>query len=249
MNTNEIFNSTWGICAICSGVFWVLTYAAIVWRGFKDRSFGMPIVALSANISWEAIYSFIYIPPGQLLHYSSIAWFLFDLPIALQCFLYGVNDFKSPFISKNFRIIFLAAIAICFTVILEVVYEFNDTRGVYTGFGQNLMMSILFVCMLIRRDDISGQSIYIAIFKFLGTLFAFLSLFFVLPASINVSSSIPATLTEIMFNNIYPLTSLIKVLYLVTLMFDVLYIVLLYRKFRKKEINPWTRLLFTPYLA
>ncbi|GAB1540593.1 hypothetical protein NUACC21_32620 [Scytonema sp. NUACC21] len=245
MNTNEIMNSLWSICAIGSGVFWVLTYVAIIWRGFKDRSFGMPIVALSANISWEAIYSFIYIPPGQLLHFSSIAWFFFDLPIALQCFLYGANDFKSPIIKKNFHAIFLATIAICFAIILAIVYEFNDTRGVYTGFGQNLIMSILFICMLIRRDDLSGQSLYIAFFKFMGTLFAFLSLLFVFPADINTPLSLQAAITQIISSNTYPLTPLIKIVYLATLMFDVLYIVLLYRNCRERKINPWTRFLLT----
>ena len=36
-------------------------------------------------------------------------------------------------------------------------------------FGQNLMMSVLFLWMFFSRDDLRGQSVYIALFKMLGT--------------------------------------------------------------------------------
>ena len=233
--------STGEILGLTCDIAWLFAYVAIIWRGFKDRSSAMPMIALSTNISWEAIYSFIYQPFSSYLHYTSIAWFFFDIPIAWQCFIYGANDFKPQFNKNNYRLIFLATIAIVFPVILTSFYEFNDTEGVYTAFGTNLIMSILFVFMLIRRDDICGQSLYIALFKCLGTLFAFLSLFFVSAADIITQSNFQAALTGIIGYRAYPLTPLIKVLYPINFIFDILYIVLLYRKCREKEINPWTR--------
>lgn len=38
-----------------SSFCWTVAYALIIWRGFKDRTFGMPLVALGANLSWEVI--------------------------------------------------------------------------------------------------------------------------------------------------------------------------------------------------
>ncbi|YAF96103.1 MAG: hypothetical protein AB3A66_26905 [Nodularia sp. CChRGM 3473] len=70
MNTNSTIYYTF---AVGSGLFWLLAYTAIIWRGFRDRTFGMPIISLTANAAWEAIFSFFYIPPQKLLHYSSIA--------------------------------------------------------------------------------------------------------------------------------------------------------------------------------
>lgn len=224
-------------------IAWLFAYIGIIWRGFKDRSFGMPVTALSANISWEAIYSFIYEPFGDYLHVLSIPWFLLDIPIALQCFIYGENDFDAQFIKKNFRLIFLAAIAIAFPINLMAFYEFHDPEGEYTGFGINFMMSILFVSMLLRRDSIYGQSLYIAIFKWLGTLFAFLATS--VEATTDFAHPLPADVytffTQIISHQTYPLTPLIKFLYLVIFCFDVLYILLLYRKISEKKINPWTR--------
>jgi len=39
----------------------------------------------------------------------------------------------------------------------------------------------------------------------------------------------------------YPLTSLINVLYCVTFLVDILYIVLLYRRLKACKIDPWRR--------
>jgi len=234
MSTGATLNS---ICDIA----WVFTYIAIVWRGFKDRLLGMPMVALSANISWEAIYSFIYIPPSNALLYASIAWFTFDIPIVWQCFLYGYKDFPSPIKKTNFILIFLAAIAIAFPIVFGIAYELNDTKGVYTGFALNCMMSILFVCMLIRRNDTAGQSIYIGIYKGLATLFAFLGSSFDAPGDINKTLNFSSIFTEIFLDNTYPTTLLIKILYAITFIFDVLYVILLARKCTENKINPWAR--------
>ena len=47
------------------GLFWSATYILIIRRGFKYKTFGMPMAALCANISWEAIFAFVT-PHGAL---------------------------------------------------------------------------------------------------------------------------------------------------------------------------------------
>jgi len=42
--------------------------------------------------------------------------------------------------------------------------------GAYAAFLQNLLMSVLFIGMLVRRGSTEGQSLTIAISKWLGTL-------------------------------------------------------------------------------
>ncbi|MGE5845040.1 MAG: hypothetical protein ACM32K_09090, partial [Syntrophaceae bacterium] len=79
---------------IASGVCWIIAYALIIRRGLLDRTFGMPIVAVCVNISWEFIFSFI-IPhePPQL--YINIGWFLFDLFILGQLLLFWRSEFPA----------------------------------------------------------------------------------------------------------------------------------------------------------
>ncbi|MHC5853839.1 transmembrane-type terpene cyclase [Nostoc sp.] len=44
-----------------SGAFWILTYILLIQRGFKDQTYGMALVALCANLSWEFIGSNFFI--------------------------------------------------------------------------------------------------------------------------------------------------------------------------------------------
>ena len=64
-----------------------------------------------------------------------------------------------------------------FFSILFVTYEFLDWQGAYAPFGQNLMMSVLFLWMFFSRDDLRGQSVYIALFKMVGTGVSSLGIF------------------------------------------------------------------------
>jgi hypothetical protein len=226
-------------CVVC----WLVAYIGIIHRGFKDRTFGMPIAALAANISWEAIYGFLFQPFGDYLHNLSIAWFFLDIPIAVQCWIWGAKDFTAPWTRRHFKLIYASAIAIAFPLVWMGFYELRDPAGEYTGFGINCMMSILFVAMLARRDSVSGQSMYVAIFKGLGTLLSFIAT--VLDALTDAAHPWPAGLGELasqaLRHDAYPLTSMIKFLYLIVFCADALYAVVLYRKLRASNISPWKR--------
>jgi hypothetical protein len=52
---------------------------------------------------------------------------------------------------------------------LTITLEFDDFNGMYAAFGQNFMMSVLFIYMLQQRGGLRGQSITIATCKMLGT--------------------------------------------------------------------------------
>jgi hypothetical protein len=238
MNTHVvIFLGT--SCVIC----WVVAYVGIIWRGFKDRTFGMPIAALAANISWEAMYSFAIDPLGDYLHILSIPCFFIDLIIAWQCLTWARKDFTHPFLKRNAKLILFGAIAIAYPVLYYSFYEFHDPLGEYTGFGINLMMSILFVAMLLRRDSAAGQSMYIAVSKWLGTLLAYLAT--AVQATTSMENPWPESLSSFVNKTIqhdaYPLTPLINVVYLAIFAVDLLYIYLLYRKLQESKIDPWRR--------
>lgn len=202
------------------GLFWSLTYILIIRRGFKDKTFGMPLAALCANISWEAIFSLIY-PPSPPQIYINYAWFTLDLIIVLQFLRFGKYEFPKFSIGK-FYAIFSITLFVAFVLILTITYESHDLQGVYAAFGQNLMMSILFITMLSRRNGIRGQSMYIALFKMLGTGAASLAFYLYQPISQN--------------------SILLPSLYASIFVVDVIYPILLYRKIQENKILPWLRL-------
>ena len=161
---------------VVSGVLWTLAYLLIIRRGFLDRTYGMPLVALCANISWEFIFSFVY-PHDLPQRAVNVVWFSFDAVILFQVLRYGPREF--PGLSRKvFYAAFGLALATSFGVVLGITREFSDFDGAYSAFGQNLMMSVLFCAMLYARGSLRGQSPWIALLKMLGTLLASVAFYF-----------------------------------------------------------------------
>jgi hypothetical protein len=197
------------------GVFWSATYLLIIRRGFKDKTFGMPLAALCANISWEAIFAF-FTPhdPPQL--YVNYIWFALDVVIVLQFLKYGKKEF--PSIQKwQFFAMFALGISIAAPMILAVNYELQDNVGAYAAFGQNLMMSVLFVTMLINRNGVSGQSFYIGLFKMRGTGLSSLAFY--------------------MYKSMAQESYLLQFLFVAIFIFDLIYTIGIYQKCKNNGIS------------
>jgi hypothetical protein len=199
---------------IIGGLFWSITYILIIRRGFVDKTYGMPLAALCANISWEGLFSFLYPhSPPQL--YINYIWFLIDVLIVMQFLKYGRSEFPS-LSKKKFIAMFLFALATCFGLVFSITREFNDWQGAYAAFGQNLMMSVLFIVMLFKRNDLRGQSIFIGLFKMLGT--AISSLAFYLYQPISQGSFI------------------LPFLFISIFIYDLIYVILIYHKSHEQNM-------------
>lgn len=233
--------------ALLSGVFWLIAYILIIYRGFKDRSYGMPIVALCGNLAWELIFGLGIESgcpaswsscPGTVIQVRNFIWLLFDFVILYTVLKYGRHYFTGA-LQRFFTPIVIGGIGVAFVLIYTIIQEFwiRNIWGVaidgqvpeflslrvqggsyYTGFGLNMMMSILFVFMMMRRNSVEGQSVYIAISKWLGSLAAY---GFMLADGIQ--------------------TPVVNVLYAVVFVFDVFYVWQVYAQCRAEGINPWTR--------
>lgn len=157
------------------GLFWVLTYVLAIRQGFKDRTYGIPLTALCANLSWEAIFAFLY-PPALLLRLVILAWFALDLVILYQALRFGPDEFPEVG-RRTFYVAFGLTLVTAFCLVLFISWEFQDLQGSYAAFGQNLLMSVLFLLLPYRRGSLRGQSLGIAICKLLGTAMASLAFF------------------------------------------------------------------------
>lgn len=185
-----------------SGVLWTLAYLLIIRQGFLDRTYGMPLVALCANISWEFIFSFVY-PHDLPQRAVNVVWFSFDAVILFQLLRFGPREF--PGLSKKvFYAVFGVALATSFGTVLGITREFDDFDGAYSAFGQNLMMSVLFCVMLYSRGSLRGQSVWIALLKMLGTALASMAFYY--------------------FNPEYDGSMLLPFLYVAILVFDGIYL-------------------------
>ncbi|HEY0548025.1 MAG TPA: hypothetical protein VGF13_00405, partial [Verrucomicrobiae bacterium] len=114
----------------------------------------------------------------------------------------------------------LVCAGLCFGVAALFYAQTERVEYISSAFPQNLMMSVLFIQMFYAREDARGQSLYIAVFKLLGTGAAMVMALFPLAA--------PAGLYATTFCGIF--------------FFDLLYVFLLHAKLRRLGIPPWRRL-------
>ncbi|GAB3404221.1 hypothetical protein GCM10027569_12140 [Flindersiella endophytica] len=198
--------------ALGGGVAWTIAYLLIIWHGFADRTYGMPLVALGANLSWEFIFSFVH-PSDQPQRTVNVVWLLFDLVILVTAVRFGAREFPGlP------RLLYLGGLGgilvLSYLGVLLFANEFDTGGAVYVAFAQNLLMSGLFLSMLwsrwLRRADESplrGQSVWIGVAKLVGTAFASAMAYFTLPS--------------------YSGSALLGYLYLTILLLDAAYVVAL----------------------
>ncbi|KAA5547999.1 hypothetical protein F0145_07565 [Adhaeribacter rhizoryzae] len=200
---------------IGSGIFWTITYLLILRRGAKDKMYGMPLAALCANLAWEFIFAFVFPHPypQRIINYI---WLTFDLGIMAQYLSYGLREFPENLPKPFFYVKFLIGLLFSALLITYISIEFEEFIGYYAAFGQNLLMSVLFISMLFRRNSLGGQSAYIALFKMLGTILA-----------------------SIIFYLYFPKSYLLLLLFLAIFIYDLIYLFLLTFRLKKEGIRPW----------
>jgi len=228
-------------------LFWLPAYFFIIRRGFKDRSYGMPIVAMLGNWPWEWMFGLnIYSAcplawencPQLFVQLANLAAALLDSLIVYTILRFGREQFKhKAHIYKYFYPLFIfglvSSAAIQYTFIGEIgfpnVYGLaqngqvppflaGDEGGSYSAYVLTFLMGILFILMLWERGNLEGQSFWIALTMTLGNVAAFVFLLLVGPAS-----------------------GLLWVLFILTVVVNVVYMVMTYQKSLELGFNPWTR--------
>lgn len=243
-NAAEGVSSAVVLFGLLCALGWLVAYIAIVYRGFADQTYGVPLAAFFANLTWEFAYGFLLDPLGDYFHTASIAGFLVDVVIAWQVWKYGAAQFPDSTIGRYFRPFFGVCVAAALSVNYHAFIDLADPDGEYTGFGINLMMSILYLKMLEDRGSPAGQSMYIALGKWLGTLCAWVAT--ALTVTTSPQRTWPTSWSEFVKKSLghrsYPLTPLINVMYAWTFLLDVAYCVLLHRSLKAAGMSPWRRL-------
>lgn len=208
--TNVAF---WCIVAALVG-FWVLAYGLAIQRARVDKYVGIPALAVAGNFAWEFVHSLVIDQNIQQRPFN-LVWLLVDVFILTQVFRYGNKDF--PRMSRGaFRTLIIGTLLYAAAVMLAMTYEFRDVLGLYDGVILCTGLSASFIVTLRQRKSSAGQSMYIAISKWLGSFFAGLNTLIV-----------------------YPHRSLLLLLFATVFVLDVTYIALLYRQIRAEGGSPW----------
>ena len=139
-----VFNMGWII-------FWGVAYVLIVRRGFIDKTFGYPFIAICVDIAWTFTFTLIYPQSPFMLLFVAV-----DLLFLYQLIKFRASDLH--FLSKNqYYAAIVLAVVTSFALIIGFSEEFNDVHGVYSSFVDTLLTSILFVVLILRRGSVKGH--------------------------------------------------------------------------------------------
>jgi hypothetical protein len=158
---------------LLSGLCWTVVYIDGIRIGFRDHSFAIPFWALVLNLAWEFLYGVEgYISYGwKPQTVINILWFLLDIGILYTFLRYGRKYFPRNLPVVAFPLWTILGLLSAFILQWLFYQEFGFGPGAkYSAFLQNLLMSILFISMLVKRGGPEGQSLNIAINKWIGTL-------------------------------------------------------------------------------
>ena len=169
---------------IISGVCWTIVYIDGIRIGFRDKSYAIPFYALALNFAWELLYTFFGFKTNGVTvqNVFNAVWLAFDVGILYTYFKFGRKYFHAfedqpPAIparrDSDFAVIAWSVLGIITAFGVQYAFrrEFGVAKGAaYSAFPQNLIMSILFISMLVKRGSREGQSLTIAVNKWLGTL-------------------------------------------------------------------------------
>ena len=160
------------VLTLLSGVAWTVVYAEAIRIGFAQRTYAIPAAALMLNIAWEWLYAFLDLTstPG-VQGYVNLVWALADVAIVVTFFRFGYAEFSDLIGRSAFTVGGLGLLGVSVAAQMLFLGEFGRSNGeVYSAFLQNLLMSGLFIAMFLARHGARGQSLVIAVAKWLGTL-------------------------------------------------------------------------------
>ncbi|KAI1389673.1 uncharacterized protein F4822DRAFT_399218 [Hypoxylon trugodes] len=155
-----------------SGAMWTITYILYVVQAYRDKSYGMPLVSLCANISWELLYGVVYpTSVGQFVAFTS--WLITDIGIVYVTIKFGPSQWKqAPMVANNLGLLLTAGIGTMIAMHLAFIKQIPslDECALWSAFVCQVLLSGASVLHLMCRDNTSGHSWTIWLIRWLGTV-------------------------------------------------------------------------------
>lgn len=188
-------------------ILWLVCYIDTLRDIWNKKVVNIPAAAVILNFGWEIAACFFFVPNmGKLLVAAYWAWMLCDLFIFYSLFRYGYKQMRIDFFRMHAHYFIIAGIIISFLSQCTYMIQYDLPMAPVTGYIINLVMSVSFLYLLFI-PDFKWYSRVTAWSKFLGT-----------------------AIISVMFFSKYPSNHFLTVMYFAVAGFDVLYIILLYKK-------------------
>jgi hypothetical protein len=95
------------------GTLWTICYVLLARQSILDRSYGMPLFALSFNFAWEIIYA-LFVADEPLERIVFGVWMVIDLGMVYGLIVYGKEEWShAPLVKRHLGKIFVAMLTWC----------------------------------------------------------------------------------------------------------------------------------------
>lgn len=177
------------VASLVGFAMWAIAYGLIIWKGFRDRSYGVPLVAICLNVTWELYFALLCPLTGGITKGICTAsgpqllllrvWLLFDLVIVWQLFRFGWTHQLGAALGRYFgpqrqRRYFSLTVGALLALALVWQYAFlvvsHDEDGNELAWITNFIMSALFVRSALTRPNQVGLSYGAAWAKLFATI-------------------------------------------------------------------------------
>lgn len=211
-------NGFWMNLTVLGDLCWAIAYILIIRQCFRQRTYGLPLVAIVMNFTWELQYSLVQPPRcdnGSLdvVKVAMIlAWAVLDAFIVWQLFRYGRAEQTFAEIQRYYPLVLVGALLLAAAGNFAFAEFYPDAAAPLSGLMINFVMSLLFIFLLFARPDLHGIGWGASWFRVSGNSVIFLANIFLLEES-------PASLR-----------GFVLFLFCGTAIFDIIFMVLLHKQ-------------------
>ncbi len=206
-------------------VCWALAYILMIRRAFKDQCISVPLTVACLNVSWEGYFTFLADMPAQYRMQNAFV-FIFDVGVLFICYKFGAKEFDWPILKGRFKMFLTIMLGASFLLIHNFVAAFNDSHGALSASLCVIAYSTFFVVMLMRRNAVAGQSIYIGLLILVGDIAGYF------PTLYAAQTGIQDNLSVLWIKTVFGFAFILHAFY----------VGLFWRIATQAGINPWKRL-------
>jgi hypothetical protein len=150
-----------------------VAYTFMIAKNRRDRSYGVPLLCLASNISWEIQTTLVIQSNYACYSLANGTWLAMNMIIMAQTFYYGPTEWRrsTPWLrtigASWFHALF-AMVSACTYIFWQLFMQqtgddANDAA--YSSWVMALLEAVLTLAMLHQRQSSRGQSVLAACFK------------------------------------------------------------------------------------
>ena len=154
-------------------VGWIVAGLDAFRIGLRDKTYGVPFVAIALNTMWVLIGATWYIASMGFRPFALtfLVWGVLDILLLITYFKFGYSEFDNLFGQNKQTFIGFSILLFLCAGAWQAVFCYNSELWLIdTAFTQMILTSMMFVYMLFARRSSRGQSMLIAVAKCIGSL-------------------------------------------------------------------------------